>query len=153
MGIGSELGQQELSQCHPTVLPSTVCSIRHAGTSRRRDDRLLKEGIITPGKCAEWAAPVVPILKPVGTVKLCADYKLTMNTISLLEQYLILQIQDLFAALTEGKRFSKLDTSHVHQQRFIYNRPCAFWGGVSTSYIPKDDRRSITRESACCSVP
>ncbi|XP_032363557.1 uncharacterized protein LOC116676762 [Etheostoma spectabile] len=30
-------------------------------------DRLLEEGIITPMKYAEWAAPVVPILKPVGT--------------------------------------------------------------------------------------
>ena len=50
-------------------------------------DRLLKENIISPVKYAEWAAPVVPILKPIGTVRLCGDYKLTVNTVASLEQY------------------------------------------------------------------
>ncbi|XP_033992105.1 uncharacterized protein K02A2.6-like [Trematomus bernacchii] len=79
-------------------------------------DRLLKEGVISPVKHAEWAAPVVPILKPVGTVRLCGDYKLTVNTVSSLEQYPIPRMEDLFAALTGGKQFTKLDMSHAYQQ-------------------------------------
>ncbi|XP_041651122.1 uncharacterized protein K02A2.6-like [Cheilinus undulatus] len=79
-------------------------------------DRLLKEGIITPVKYAEWAAPVVPILKPTGSVRLCGDYKLTVNTVSSLEQYPIPRVEDLFAALSGGTQFTKLDMSHAYQQ-------------------------------------
>ncbi|XP_030580469.1 uncharacterized protein K02A2.6-like [Archocentrus centrarchus] len=79
-------------------------------------DRLLKENIISPVKYAEWAAPVVPILKPIGTVRLCGDYKLTVNTVASLEQYPIPRVEDLFAALSGGKQFSKLDMSHAYQQ-------------------------------------
>uniref|UniRef100_A0A3B3S779 ribonuclease H n=1 Tax=Paramormyrops kingsleyae TaxID=1676925 RepID=A0A3B3S779_9TELE len=79
-------------------------------------DRQLKENIITPVKWSEWAAPVVPILKPDGHVRLCGDYKLTVNTVSSLEQCPIPKVEDLFAALSGGKQFSKLDMSHAYQQ-------------------------------------
>ncbi|XP_041863718.1 uncharacterized protein K02A2.6-like [Melanotaenia boesemani] len=79
-------------------------------------DRLLREEIITPVKYSEWAAPVVPILKPTGSVRLCGDYKLTVNTVSALEQYPIPRVEDLFATLSHGKQFSKLDMSHAYQQ-------------------------------------
>lgn len=72
------------------------------------EKRLLKADIISPVKYAEWAAPVVPILNPTGTVRLCGDYKLTVNTVALLE--------DIFAALSGGQQFSKLDMSHAYQQ-------------------------------------
>lgn len=84
-------------------------------------DRLLKEGIVTPVKYSEWAAPVVPILKPDGSVRLCGDYKLTVNTVSSLEQYPIPRVDDLFAALAKGKQFSKLDMSHAYQQILMDN--------------------------------
>ncbi|KAJ8370490.1 hypothetical protein SKAU_G00105180 [Synaphobranchus kaupii] len=40
-------------------------------------NRLLKEQIISPVKYSQWACPVVPILKPDGSIRLCGDYKLT----------------------------------------------------------------------------
>lgn len=79
-------------------------------------DRLLKEGIISPVKYAEWAAPIVPVLKPDGAVRICGDYKLTVNNASSLEQYPIPRVEDLFNALAGGKQFSKLDLSHAYQQ-------------------------------------
>ena len=39
-------------------------------------DRLQKEGIIRP---VEWAAPIVPVLKASGDIRICGDYKVTIN--------------------------------------------------------------------------
>lgn len=79
-------------------------------------DRLLRDKIISPVKYSEWAAPVVPILKPDGSIRLCGDYKLTINRVSKLEQYPIPRVEDLFARLDGGKQFTKLDMSHAYQQ-------------------------------------
>ncbi|XP_042601491.1 uncharacterized protein K02A2.6-like [Cyprinus carpio] len=79
-------------------------------------DWLLKEDIIAPVKYAEWAAPIVPVLQPNGSVRICRDYKLTINSASSLEQYPIPRVEDLFNTLSGGKQFSKLDLSHAYQQ-------------------------------------
>ncbi|KAG1937621.1 gag-pol fusion protein [Pimephales promelas] len=79
-------------------------------------NRLLRDKIISSVKSSEWAAPVVPILKPDGSVRLCGDYKLTVNRASKLEQYPIPRVEDLFARLEGGKQFTKLDMSHAYQQ-------------------------------------
>ncbi|XP_026054203.1 uncharacterized protein K02A2.6-like [Carassius auratus] len=79
-------------------------------------NRLLRDKIISPVKYSEWAAPVVPILKSDGSIRLCGDYKLTVNRVSTLEQYPIPRVEDLFALLDGGKQFTKLDMSHAYQQ-------------------------------------
>ncbi len=79
--------------------------------------RLEHEGIIKPVHFAEWAAPIVPVLKSDKTsVRICGDYKLTVNHASKLDSYPIPKIEDLFAILAGGKTFSKLDMSQAYQQ-------------------------------------
>ena len=48
-------------------------------------ERLEREGIISPVEFSEWAAPIVPVAKPNGTVRICGDYKLTVNQATVLE--------------------------------------------------------------------
>ncbi|XP_056098696.1 uncharacterized protein K02A2.6-like [Rhinichthys klamathensis goyatoka] len=79
-------------------------------------ERLTKQGVIEPVKFSEWAAPIVPVLKADNSVRICGDYKLTVNQVSKLEQYPIPKLEDLFEKLSGGKRFSKLDLSHAYQQ-------------------------------------
>ena len=77
-------------------------------------ERLEKQGIIEPVEFADWAAPIVSVLKKDGSVRICGDYKLTVNRASKLDKYPLPRIEDLFASLAGGK--SKLDLAHAYQQ-------------------------------------
>jgi len=68
-------------------------------------DRLEETGIIVPTQHSDWAAPIVPVVKTNGSVRICGDYKLTANTGVKTESYLLPRIEDLFASLAGGKVF------------------------------------------------
>ena len=58
---------------------------------------------------SDWAPPIVPIVKDDKTIKICGDYRLTVNQAAKLDNYLIPKADDLFATLSGGERFTKLD--------------------------------------------
>ena len=42
-------------------------------------ERLQALGVIQPVQFADWAAPIVPVLKSDGRIRICGDYKITVN--------------------------------------------------------------------------
>ena len=78
--------------------------------------RLEDEGINYKVSQSDWAAPVVSVLKKDGTLRVCGDYKMTANQCSDVDQYPLPNAEDLFATLSRGKVFSKIDLSHAYQQ-------------------------------------
>ena len=78
--------------------------------------RLQRTGVISPVRFSEWAAPIVPVTKRDGSVRICGDYKVTVNQATLPHSYPLPCIDDLFAALSGGRVFSKLDLAHAYQQ-------------------------------------
>ena len=64
--------------------------------------RLEKEGVIRPVEFSQWAAPIVPIVKGDGTIRICGDYKLTVNRVAKTDSYPLPYIEDLFASLIGG---------------------------------------------------
>ena len=42
-------------------------------------NRLKKEGELEKVESSDWPPPVVPVLKPDGTVRICGDFELTLN--------------------------------------------------------------------------
>lgn len=104
----------------PTV-PPKFCKARpvpYALRSKLDDeiDRLLQEGIIEPVNYSEWACPVVPVIKPNGSLRLCGDYKLTVNRAILVDSYPIPKARELFSTFVGSKYFSKLDMSQAYAQ-------------------------------------
>jgi len=79
-------------------------------------DRPVKEGTIELVELSEWATPIVLIVKGDGTIRICGDYKQTVNQAAKLDNYPIPKIKDLYATLGEGKEFTKLDLSQAYQQ-------------------------------------
>ena len=77
---------------------------------------MLKQGIISPTESTEWGTPVVPVLKPNGTVRICGDYKTTINRHLIEVRYPLPRIEEIFAKLQGGECFSKLDFSRGYHQ-------------------------------------
>ncbi|KAL9987157.1 hypothetical protein ACROYT_G001414 [Oculina patagonica] len=82
-------------------------------------DRLQSEGIISPVEFTEWAASIVPVVKQDGPVRICGDYKCTINQVSKLDNYPISKTEDLLATLGGGNKFTKLDMSQAYQQLLL----------------------------------
>jgi len=83
----------------------------------RELNRLIDEGTLQPVEMSGWASPSVSILKPDKVnVRICGDFKQTVNPVSSLDKYPIPKIEDLFAILANGKFFSNIDLSQAYQQ-------------------------------------
>ena len=95
-------------------VPSTMTGKIEAELKRLQD-----EGTIEPVQFSEWAARIVPILKPDGSIRIGGDYKTTVNQVSKLDSYPIPKVEDLFATLGGGEKFTKLDMSQAYQQLLL----------------------------------
>ena len=77
--------------------------------------RLQRQGVIEQVPFSEWAAPVVPVLKRDGSIRICGDYKLTVNLEATPDVYPLPRVEDLLSSLSIGVVFSNLDLAHVYQ--------------------------------------
>ncbi|UYV65539.1 K02A2.6-like [Cordylochernes scorpioides] len=82
----------------------------------RELDRLVKAGILKPVRHAEWAAPIVPVLKSDQTIRICGDFKITANQDLKVDQYPLHKAEDSFAALAGGEKLSKIDLRDAYNQ-------------------------------------
>ena len=87
---------------------------------RSRVDQALEKletaGIVESVRFSERAAPIVPVVKRDGTIRICGDYKLTVNQASQVDTYPLPLVDSLFASLAGGKSFTKLDLAHAYNQ-------------------------------------
>ncbi len=72
-------------------------------------ERLVKAGVLRQLHMSDWATPIVPVIKKYGSLRLCKDFKVTVNPVLIPEQYPLPLLEDLFSGLAGGQRFSKID--------------------------------------------
>ncbi|XP_055539679.1 uncharacterized protein K02A2.6-like [Wyeomyia smithii] len=63
-----------------------------------------------------WRTPQVPVLKKDLSLRLCADYRITVNPFLVDNRHPFPVIDEVFAALQGGKHYSKLDLKNAYYQ-------------------------------------
>ena len=85
----------------------------------RELERLEEEGILRKVDHSDWASPIVPVLKRDGSVRICGDYKVSINPMLKIDQYPLPNPAELLASLSGGKRFTKRDMISAYQQMIL----------------------------------
>ena len=120
-GLGTLKGYQAKIHVDPNATPryNQARSVSYAFREKVELElqRLQNEGTLEPVEFADWAAPIVTVLKKdKSSIRICGDFSTTVNPVSKVDRYPIPKVCDLFAKLGKGKQFSKLDLSHAYQQ-------------------------------------
>ena len=77
-------------------------------------DRLESTGVIKPVTFSRWATPIVPVVKSSGKIRICGDYKTTVNQVATPDLYPLPRVEEFFAAMSGGAYFTKLDLSDAY---------------------------------------
>ncbi|XP_055585220.1 uncharacterized protein K02A2.6-like [Uranotaenia lowii] len=75
-----------------------------------------ENGILKKVERSSWATPVVPVMKSADRVRLCGDYKVTVNKCLLIDEHPLPTIDELFSNMAGGRKFSKLDLAQAYLQ-------------------------------------
>ena len=100
--------------CRPRQVPYALKDVVDRELSHLEDS-----GVIERIPHSEWATPLVAVPKGDGSLRLCVDYRRTVNSSLEIDQYLLPLPEDLMAALTGGYKFSKLHLSAAYQQMIL----------------------------------
>ena len=82
-------------------------------------DRLEAAGVIEKVNRSDWAAPIVAVPKLDGRIRICGDYKVTINPFIEIDTHPLPKPEDLFASLSGGQKFTKIDLSQAYQQMVL----------------------------------
>ena len=65
---------------------------------------------------SEWATPLVPVVKSDNSIRICGDYKVTVNPQLKIAQHPLPRPDDMFAKMGGCQVFSKIDLKQAFQQ-------------------------------------
>ena len=82
----------------------------------RELQRLESKNVITPIDFSDWAAPIVVVKKPNGTVRICADYSTGLNESIEPNHYPIPLPDDIFAKIAGCVFYTVIDFSDAYLQ-------------------------------------
>lgn len=100
--------------CKPRAVP---LAWRNA-IAKQLDD-LVQNGVLIPIDNSDWGTPLVPVVKPNGQIRICGDYKTTINRFLIDVKYPLPRIDQIFASMQGGELFTKLDLSNAYNQLIL----------------------------------
>ena len=85
------------------------------------------EGVIKKMVTSEWAAPIVTPVKKDGSVRVCGDFKVTINLQLEVDEYPLPRIDDIYASLGRGTLFSVIGLRHAYLQMEVEEQSRPFF--------------------------
>ncbi|XP_058444176.1 uncharacterized protein K02A2.6-like [Malaya genurostris] len=79
-------------------------------------DYLEQNGVLQKVNHSAWATPIVPVMKSNNKVRLCGDYKISVNPNLKVDDHPLPTIEELFVNVAGGKKFTKIDLSQAYLQ-------------------------------------
>jgi len=118
------LGHCNKVQAHIQLKPNAIPKFfkpRHIAFAyidgvKEEIQRNVEAGILERVDTSMWAAPIVPIRKPTGKIRICGDFKVTINSQILVDQHPIPAIDELLTHLNNSEKFTKLDLTDAYLQ-------------------------------------
>ena len=89
-------------------------------------NRLEEAKVIEKVPFSQWAAPIVAVPKADGKVRICGDYKVTVNPVLDVDTHPLPKPQELLATLSGGKKFTRLDLSSAYLQLELEVESCIY---------------------------
>jgi len=114
------------SKCHWCGILQLPVPLAIRGAVEEELARLEDAGVLKKVSYSEWATPIVAVPKKDGKIRICGDYKVTVNQCLEVDQYPLPRPDDLFATLAGGKYFSTLDLSHAYNQLPLHQDSCKY---------------------------
>ena len=74
------------------------------------------DGELVPVDQSDWPTPIVVVTKKDGKLRICVDFKVTINPHLKIPTYPLPTPDEVFAALANGESFTKLDLSRAYKQ-------------------------------------
>ena len=79
-------------------------------------DRLVKEGILTPVEKTDWASSIVTVRKTNGGIRVCGNYKPSVNPHLKPIPPPNINVEDILSSLAGGQKFTTLDLAQAYNQ-------------------------------------
>ena len=73
-------------------------------------------GALSPISWSEWASPIVVVPKPDGSIRICGDFRVTVNPSLKIDQYPLPRVEDILVTLEDSTVFSKIDLQSAYLQ-------------------------------------
>ncbi|XP_029165366.1 uncharacterized protein K02A2.6-like [Nylanderia fulva] len=77
---------------------------------------LVEDGILEKVNTSRWATPIVPVLKKNNKIRICGDFSVTINPNLLTDKYPLPTVDELFASMAGGTKFTKIDLQQAYLQ-------------------------------------
>jgi hypothetical protein len=79
-------------------------------------DRSVARNVLEPVKVSKYGTPIVPVPKSNNEIRICGDYKVTLNPDLVIDRYPLPDTDEMFVKIANSEYYSKIDLSHAYQQ-------------------------------------
>ncbi|XP_050359886.1 uncharacterized protein LOC126779793 [Nymphalis io] len=119
LGTCKKTIQLHLTDKEPVYVRARPVPIALRGRVENELERLEREGYTYRVDHSEYGTPIVPVVKECGEIRICGDYKITINPKLKRDYYPLPRIEELFAALSGALGGAVIGLR-------IFGRICAF---------------------------